>query len=140
MIDGRSMEKTLFDGDIVIISNFLYTPERGDIVVLDDRSAHDGALIKRVIGIEGDIVSVKRDGTIYVNGRELDDEYYVYVSNPSHIYREKTWSVGKGEIFVLGDHRDISDDSENLGPVSADAVLGKVLFRVYPFSLFGTVD
>ena len=140
VIDGRSMEKTLFDGDIVIISNFLYTPERGDIVVLDDRSAHDGALIKRVIGIEGDIVSVKRDGTIYVNGRELDDEYYVYVSNPSHIYREKTWSVGKGEIFVLGDHRDISDDSENLGPVSADAVLGKVLFRVYPFSLFGTVD
>jgi len=139
VIDGRSMEGTLYDGDVVIISDFLYTPERGDIVVLDDRDAHEGALVKRVIGIEGDLVSIRRDGTVYVNGRQLREDY-VYESDPSHIYNEKTWRVGEGEIFVLGDHRDISDDSENFGPVKADAVLGKVLFRLLPFSSFGGVD
>ena len=139
VVDGRSMENTLFDGDVVIISNFFYTPERGDIVVLDDRTAHDGALVKRVIGIAGDIVSVRRDGSIYVNGR-LINENYVYETDTSHIYNEKTWNVGEGQIFVLGDHRDISDDSENFGPVNADTVLGKVLFRLLPFSSFGGVD
>ena len=138
VIDGGSMEKTLYDGDVVIISNFLYSPERGDIVVLDDRDAHEGALVKRVIGIEGDTVSVRLDGSIYVNGVLLVEDY-VFETNPSHLYNERTWDIGEGEIFVLGDHRDVSDDSENFGPVKADSVLGKVLFRLYPFSSFGSV-
>ena len=137
VIDGSSMENTLHDRDVVIISDFLYTPKRGDIVVLDDRSAHDGAIVKRVIGIEGDRVTIERNGDVYVNGRKLTEKY-IYEDLP-HSYKENTWYVGEGEIFVLGDHRNVSDDSEDFGPVSVDSVLGKVLFRVWPFEVFGQV-
>ncbi|MBQ2875721.1 MAG: signal peptidase I [Clostridia bacterium] len=137
VIDGSSMENTLHDRDVVIISDFLYTPKRGDIVVLDDRSAHDGAIVKRVIGIEGDRVTIERNGDVYVNGKKLTEKY-IYEDLP-HSYKENTWYVGKGEIFVLGDHRNVSDDSEDFGPVSVDSVLGKVLFRVWPFEVFGQV-
>ena len=137
VIDGSSMENTLHDRDVVIISDFLYTPKRGDIVVLDDRSAHDGAIVKRVIGIEGDRVTIERNGDVYVNGKKLTEKY-IYEDLP-HSYKENTWYVGEGEIFVLGDHRNVSDDSEDFGPVSVDSVLGKVLFRVWPFEVFGQV-
>ena len=139
VIDGRSMQNTLFDGDVVIISNFLYTPERGDIVVLDDRNASSEVLVKRVIAIEGDTVSIKADGHVYLNGKLLSEDY-VYESNKNHIYKEHTWVLGEGEIFVLGDHRNISEDSEDFGPVSVDSVLGKVLFRLLPFDSFGGLD
>ena len=139
VIDGRSMQNTLDDGDVVIISNFLYTPERGDIVVLDDRNASDEVLIKRVIAIEGDRISIKADGRVFLNGKLLKEDY-VYESNKYHIYKEQEWVLGEGEIFVLGDHRDISEDSEDFGPVKADSVLGKVLFRILPFDSFGGLD
>ena len=139
VIDGRSMQNTLFDGDVVIISNFLYTPERGDIVVLDDRNASSEVLVKRVIAIEGDTVSIKADGRVYLNGKLLLEDY-VYESNKNHIYKEHTWVLGEGEIFVLGDHRNVSEDSEDFGPVSVDSVLGKVLFRLLPFDSFGGLD
>lgn len=139
VIDGRSMENTLSDGDVVIISDFFYTPGRGDIVVLDDQSKSDEVLIKRIIAIEGDHILVKADGRVYLNGNLLREDY-VYESNEYHIYKEQEWTLKKGEIFVLGDHRDVSEDSEDFGPVSADSILGKVLFRILPFENFGGLD
>ncbi len=139
VVDGGSMEKTLSDGDILIISDFLYEPKRGDIVVFEDyKVSGDAALIKRIIGIEGDTVRIDREGNVYVNGEPLLEDY-VYESY-KHAYNEGEWVVGKGEIFVLGDHRNNSRDSEDFGPVNADSILGRVLFRFYPFDSFGAVD
>lgn len=138
IIDGPSMMNTLDHRDIVIISSFLYTPERGDIVVFEDKSLHPTPLIKRVIGIEGDTVEITRDGRVILNGELLTEEY-VY-KDTGYIPDAGVWKIGKGEIFVLGDHRNVSNDSGEFGPVSADTVLGRVLFRLYPFEKFGGVD
>ncbi len=137
-VDGSSMDMTLADGDNLIISGFMYTPERGDIIVFEDYGTDlREPLVKRVIGIEGDKVEVKPDGSVYVNDVLLD-EPYVYVTpgrDPTRNYG--TWHVGEGELFVLGDHRDVSKDSREFGTIKSDSVLGEVKLRFYPFDKFG---
>lgn len=138
-VEGGSMDMTLADGDRLIISDFLYTPERGDIIVFEDYSTDiREPLVKRVIGVAGDVVEVKIDGSVYVNG-ELLDEPYVYVTPgkaPTRIHGK--WTVEDGELFVMGDHRDVSKDSREFGPISEDSVLGEVKLRFFPFDSFGT--
>ncbi|MBQ8880352.1 MAG: signal peptidase I [Clostridia bacterium] len=139
VVDGGSMDKTLSDGDILIISDFLYEPKRGDIVVFEDHKVSgETALIKRIIGIEGDTVRIEKNGTVYLNGEPLIEKYTH--NSFKHEYNEGEWVVGEGEVFVLGDHRNNSRDSEDFGPVSADSIIGRVLFRFYPFDSFGAVD
>ena len=138
-VEGGSMDMTLADGDRLIISDFLYTPERGDIIVFEDYGTDlRDPLVKRIIGVAGDVVEVKIDGSVYVNG-ELLDEPYVYVTPgkaPTRIHGK--WTVEDGELFVMGDHRDVSKDSREFGPIKVDSVLGEVKLRFYPFDSFGT--
>ena len=138
-VEGGSMDMTLADGDRLIISDFLYTPERGDIIVFEDYGTDlRDPLVKRIIGVAGDVVEVKIDGSVYVNG-ELLDEPYVYVTpgkSPTRIHGK--WTVEDGELFVMGDHRDVSKDSREFGPIKVDSVLGEVKLRFYPFDSFGT--
>ena len=138
-VEGGSMDMTLADGDRLIISDFLYTPERGDIIVFEDYGTElRDPLVKRIIGVAGDVVEVKIDGSVYVNG-ELLDEPYVYVTPgkaPTRIHGK--WTVEDGELFVMGDHRDVSKDSREFGPIKVDSVLGEVKLRFYPFDSFGT--
>ena len=127
---------------LFIISDFLYNPERGDIVVFDGHSVdktNEPALIKRVIAIAGDTVELKEDGTVIVNGNVLDESDYVDAKHKHKYsgYKAAKWTLRDGEIFVLGDHRNVSNDSEEFGPVSVDCVLGKVLIRIFPFEDFG---
>ncbi len=141
VVDGSSMQNTLQDGDHLIISSFLYTPDYGDIVVFEDtESATRKALVKRVIGLEGDTVEIKSDGSVYVNG-VLIEESYVYIDDyvENYVDRENTWTVGEGEVFVLGDHRNVSADSRKFGTIDVDTILGKAILRFYPFSGFGIV-
>ncbi len=142
IVDGNSMKQTLQDGDHLIISA-LAKPERGDIIVFEDYSIGiKKPLVKRVIAVAGDTVEIRVTG-IYVNGKKLKEEY-VYIDEDVrnwYVYEPmEEFTVPEGKLFVLGDHRNDSNDSRYLGCIDEDAVLGKVLIRIYPFSSFGKVE
>lgn len=139
IVDGNSMLNTLHHGDGLIISDLFYTPKQYDIVVIEDHSTGlDHPLVKRVIAVGGDKVKVTRDA-IYVNGERVRDDFVFIDPSSNYHYTPDEFVVPEGQVYVLGDHRNDSMDSEDFGPVSADAIIGKVLFRFYPFSDFGSV-
>jgi signal peptidase I len=130
-VDGASMDQTLEDGQILLLYK-LANVDYGDIVVLDEEKEGE-IIIKRIIGMPGDTVSI-RDNTIYVNGEEVEEDYaYGETSD----YEEIT--LDDDEYFILGDNRPISKDSRYFGPVKEDEIIGKVIFRLWPFNKFGTI-
>ncbi len=160
VVNGDSMKTTLTHGEHLIISDVLYSPERGDIVVLEsyEETHINTPIIKRVIATEGETVEVRRDG-IYIDGTFLEESYAYFSDNstyinyfayaysggylPSALNEEGTayiYHVGENEVFVLGDNRFNSTDSRVFGPVSEDCILGKVVLRLTPFDRFGGVD
>lgn len=139
IVEGSSMENTLHSGEHLIISDLFYTPKRGDIIVCEDyTTAIPKPIVKRVIAVAGDTIEIKSNGNIYING-ELQEENYLYINQPNYEYKELILRVPTGELFVMGDHRNESTDSREIGTVSQDSVLGKVLLRFYPIDKFGTV-
>ena len=146
VVEGESMLNTLVEEDHHIISDLFYTPERGDIVVFEDYStALKKAVVKRVIGLPGEAVTVKLDSAgayeVYINGEYLD-EPYAYNDIQDYAPGVGEWIVGEGEVFVLGDNRFNSTDSRDprVGTIDIDCILGKVLFRFMPFDKFGKVE
>ena len=145
VVTGASMLPTLNEGDRLIISDFFYTPKAGDIVVIqveDDVAAKrphtlskDSSIIKRVIATEGQTVSIE-NGIVYVDKEPLIADYAFFRDADS--MAEIT--VSKGHIFVMGDNRGVSLDSRILGEIDERTVIGKVLFRLAPFSSFGGID
>lgn len=130
-VDGASMDQTLEDGQILLLYK-LSNIDYGDIVVLDEKKEGE-IIIKRIIGMPKDTVSIK-DNTVYVNDEELEEDYaYGETSD----YEEIT--LGDDEYFILGDNRPISKDSRYFGPVKEDEIIGKVIFRLWPFNKFGTI-
>ncbi len=130
-VDGASMDQTLEDGQILLLYK-LSNIDYGDIVVLDEEKEGE-IIIKRIIGMPKDTVSIK-DNTVYVNDEELEEDYaYGETSD----YEEIT--LGDDEYFILGDNRPISKDSRYFGPVKEDEIIGKVIFRLWPFNKFGTI-
>ncbi|MBO7195755.1 MAG: signal peptidase I [Clostridia bacterium] len=147
MVEGGSMLNTLEDRDQLIISNLFYTPKRNDIIVFEDYSTSlKKAVVKRIIGLPGETVEVRvtDDGRrliILIDGQEIEDEYGYYAYNGS-LDGCAPITLGENEIFVMGDNRRNSTDSRyaGVGAVSTDAILGKVIFRFFPFDKIGTVD
>ncbi len=162
VVVGLSMQNTLEDGEHLIISDLFYTPKHGDIVVLESHEeAHIGEpIIKRVIGIEGDTIEIRREG-VYRNGELLQEDYAYTEGNPaSTTYNDYiffgllhdsigaanddktafTYHVGENEVFVLGDNRFNSTDGRAFGPVNKDSILGRVVLRLTPLNRFGGVD
>lgn len=141
-VEGGSMDTTLSDGEHLIISDLFYTPKRGDIIVFEDHTLPEKEpIIKRVIGIEGDTVKVEYENgvsVVYLNGERLYEDYAFTDYPDGHMPGE--WTVGRGEVFVLGDHRNVSWDSRSFGTVKVESILGKVVLRFYPFDRFGKVN
>lgn len=130
-VDGNSMNNNLKDGDILLLYK-LGKIERFDIVVLNEEY-DDEIIIKRIIGMPGDTIEIKKD-KIYVNDEEIDDKYgYGETSDFDKIELEDD------EFFILGDNRLISKDSRYFGAVKKDEILGKTIFRIFPFNKIGTV-
>lgn len=143
IVNGSSMEKTLQDGDRLIIEKIsprIGNIKRGDIVTIDDPiklSTDTRPIIKRVIGIEGDHVQI-RDGKVFVNGEELKEDY---INGDTTYEVNEQYSdiiVEEGYIYVLGDNRllGMSKDSRTIGTASMEYVTGKALLRFYPFNKF----
>ncbi|WEV70189.1 signal peptidase I [Lactobacillus sp. ESL0785] len=141
-VSGPSMQPTFQDRDR-LISVRKFTPKRDDVVVLlAPKAAEDvpGAMyIKRIIGLPGDKLVSKND-KMYVNGKLLPEPYLNNSlkkadNDAGQNYTTNfTYKVPKGYYWVMGDHRDISKDSHIFGPVKRSALVGKVVFRYWPFT------
>ena len=129
-IEGTSMEPTLTNGDIVLLTKTTRF-DRGDLCGF---TWNNKLLIKRVIGVPGDWVEIDTDGTIYLNGDRLVEPY---VLQPAYgeCDLEFPFQVPAGQYFVVGDMRESSIDSRNtlIGCIPTEQIVGKVFFRIWPF-------
>ena len=135
-IYGNSMNPTLESGDIVV-SIKTTKLERGDICCM---YYNNHLLVKRVIGLQGDVIEMDEDGNVFVNG-EYVDEPYLSEKVLGDCDLEFPYTVPEQTIFVLGDNRPTAVDSRNeqFGSISLEEVVGKIVFRVWPFAGFGAV-
>ena len=136
-IEGTSMEPTLVNGDIVLLTKTT-SFGRGDICGF---AWNNKILIKRVIGIPGDWIEIDTDGTVYLNGAKLDEPYAQQIAF-GECDLEFPFQVPQEQYFVLGDMRESSIDSRNtlVGCVENEQIIGKIFFRVWPlknFKFFG---
>ena len=129
-IEGKSMEPTLYNGDIVL----LMKTTRFDHGDLCGFTWNNKLLIKRVIGVPGDWIEIDTKGNVYLNGEKLE-EPYVEEKAFGECDLEFPFQVPQEQYFVIGDLRESSIDSRNtlIGCIPKDQIVGKVFFRIWPF-------
>ncbi len=139
-VEGTSMQPRLVDQERIFVNRFIYRfsdIHRGDVVVFWYPKDRSKSFIKRVLAIPGDDLEI-RYGSVYVNGQKVDEpylkpEYRDHESYPKVIVRPD-------QYFVLGDHRNSSNDSRNWGFVPRELIYGKAVFSYWPMSRVGPVD
>lgn len=141
-VRGGSMNDTLKDKDRLIVSSFMYTPQDGDIIVATHGSRLNEPIIKRVIATEGQTLRIDyENNTVTVDGEVLDEPYIkgrtIVLSNPTYIPDV----IPRGYVFVMGDNREDSLDSRStrVGLIPVDNIIGKAVFRMWPFDSLGLV-
>ena len=140
-VDGSSMVPTLGNGDKLIVWGAGYTPQRGDVVIVDSYTSYGKPLVKRVIAKGGDTVSIDyATGTVAVNGEVLQEDY---IAEPTYLGYDVQfpYTVPEGTVFVMGDNRNQSLDSRStyVGCIDERDILGRVLLCFMPFTDFGVV-
>ena len=136
-VEGTSMMPGLEDQERIFVNKFVYRWEpihRGDIVVFRYPRDTSKSYIKRVIGVAGDHVRID-NGQVYVNGEALDEDYVPSNYADSRSFNEMV--VPSKSFFVLGDHRTMSNDSRDFGPVNERFIYGKAVFGYWPMEKLG---
>ena len=135
-VDGFSMRPTLEDGEFVLVNKLSYRfnqVQRGDIIVFHYPVNPDEELIKRVIGLPGDHVTVQ-DQHVSVNGQVLSEPYIA----AAPLYSGE-WTIADGQLFVLGDNRNDSSDSHSWGLLPFENVVGKAILIYWPPPLWEVI-
>ena len=149
VVDGASMNDTLANQDRLVLQTAFYTPDRGDIVVIYQENEPEKPLIKRVIALEGDSLRLDVEKN-EVHLKKAGQNNWVLLDESAYVNYPLAWGVGgnrgvsevevpAGHIFVMGDHRNNSNDSRYLGCISVEDVVGRALLRVYPMKDFGLI-
>ena len=136
-IKGASMEPNFPNGEYLLTDKVTYRfgePKRGDVIVFKAPTGDGDEFIKRIIGLPGDTVSV-RNGAVYVNGKELNEDYIPETSptyGGSFLQENETFSVQEDSYFVLGDNRTHSSDSRAFGTITKDKITGRAWIVYWP--------
>ena len=160
-VEGHSMESTLQDQDKLFMTDLFYTPERGDIVIIDNDASHtfdengnlvegqglstvttEKRLIKRIIAVGGETLDINfDDGTVTIDGTVLDEPYINNLTLNDEGAFSYPITIPDGYYFVMGDNRNHSSDSRHvtLGPVDSRYVIGGARFVFFPFQDVGTI-
>ena len=132
---GNSMVNTLHNNDKIILTNFMYIPEPGDIVVINAENQIEKDIIKRVIATEGQTLRIDYNtGEVLVDGVIIDEPYISsYTIKPNNEY-DIPYVIPEGYIFVMGDNRNVSLDSRDseIGLIPVSDVIGKAQFIFFP--------
>jgi len=134
--EGPSMQPNLYQGYRVMtekLSYRLHLPRRGDVVIVG-RPDGEKALVKRVIGLPGEVVET-RGGRAWIDGEQLVEPWVAYLGGPDC----PPIRIPEGSVFILGDNRPASRDSRMIGPVPIASIRGHVLFTYWPLQHIGPV-
>lgn len=146
VVEGPSMEDTLLEGDYLLVTNVLYKPTPGDIVIAHNVGLpyYSDPIVKRVIATEGQVVNIDFDTwTLTVDGVVVEEPYRKLTPDD---FRTSDWiypiTIPEGYVFVMGDNRNHSADSrsKDIGMMDERCIIGKAVVRVFPFNRFTTFD
>ena len=138
-VQGTSMLPLLADGERIVVNKFVYrfqAIQRGDVVVFWYPKDPAVSFIKRVVGVPGDVVEL-RSGNLYVNSVRVEEDYLKPGFRDHDTYAPVT--IQKGYYYVLGDHRNSSNDSRSWGEVPEKYIYGRAMFRFWPLSTIGPI-
>ncbi len=139
-VEGTSMMPGLEDQERIFVNKFVYRIEaisRGDVIVFRYPRDPSKSFIKRVIGVAGDKIRIE-EGVVYVNGVPITEDYVP--PQYSDWRSQPEISVPEGSYFMMGDHRNMSNDSRDFGPVAQSFVVGKAVFGYWPMEKVGKVQ
>jgi len=138
-VDGQSMEPNLYTDQRLVVEKVTYRfhgPERFDVVVIKVPSQGKELLIKRVIGLPGDVIEI-HDGRVYVNGQLLDE---IHARGDTNAIRLERITVPPLHVYVMGDNRGHSNDSRSFGPVPIENIVGRAWVSYWPLQAVGLVQ
>ena len=142
-VDGSSMEPMLSNGDNLIVDKISYRfrdPQRYDIIVFPFKYQENTFYIKRIIGLPGETVQIDEQGTIYINGEVLTENYGREIIRPETVgIAANPIVLGEDEYFVMGDNRNCSMDSrtEIVGNIKRKDIIGRAWIRIWPLNKLG---
>lgn len=148
VVSGPSMYPTVTNNEYLVALKYPYyfhNPQRGDIVIMRSPYDPNTDFIKRVIAVPGETVLIQ-NGTVYVDGKVLCEPYLRpgadgdWTVNASWPASGRAYHLNSTQYFVMGDNRNVSEDSRTFGPVSRNSILAEGWLRVYPLGSFGAVD